>query len=177
MVAATHVDLDATGFRSDLRARLEDWTIRIPALAERKADIPDLWDEFFGDGEDACEITAELREALLLHDWPMNVRERGKTARRVRGLVAPGEVADIDRLPRAVAAPLYARQTRAVDVPAPLPASAEESTPGREVIIDALRRANGNVKQAAVDNDWHRTQLYRWIERLGIDKNQFRSGS
>jgi DNA-binding NtrC family response regulator len=177
VVAATHVDLDASGFRSDLLARLEDWTIRIPPLADRKADIPDIWDAFFADGEDAREMTPELREALLLHDWPMNVRELARTARRVRDLVAPGEMADIDRLPRALAAPLYARQTRAADVPELPPSSGDDSTPGREVIVDALRRANGNVKQAAIENDWHRTQLYRWMTRLGIDKNQFRSES
>jgi transcriptional regulator of acetoin/glycerol metabolism len=86
-------------------------------------------------------------------------------------------MADIDRLPRALAAPLYARQTRAADVPELPPSSGDDSTPGREVIVDALRRANGNVKQAAIENDWHRTQLYRWMTRLGIDKNQFRSES
>lgn len=175
VIAATHVDLEATGFRRDLLARLEDWTIRIPPIADRKADILDLWDFFFGAGDAAPPVTPELREALLLHDWPMNVRELAKTARRVRDLVAPGEVADIHRLPRAVSAPLYVRQPPVANNSAADSTPPDATSPGREVIIDALRRTNGNVKQAAMDNDWHRTQLYRWLERLGIDKDQYRS--
>ena len=31
-----------------------------------------------------------------------------------------------------------------------------------------------SVKQAAIDNGWHRTQLYRWLRRAGIDASRFR---
>lgn len=184
VVAATHVDLEVSGFRSDLFARLGDWIIRIPPLSARRADILELWEAFFGGPDQAPEMTAELREALLLYDWPMNVRELAKTARRVRELVGPGEVVDVDRLPLSIARPLYARQApitavtaraSAPDPSGPPPAVDDANTPGRDAIVAALRAAKGNIRKAALANGWHRTQLYRWMERLEIDKKQFRS--
>jgi transcriptional regulator of acetoin/glycerol metabolism len=52
----------------------------------------------------------------------------------------------------------------------------ESNTPGRQVIIDALVSARGNVKKVALENGWHRTQLYRWLKRLRIDPNRYRRG-
>lgn len=181
IVAATHVDLDASGFRLDLLARLSDWVIRIPRLADRRSDIMALWDHFCG--LPAPELAPEFREALLLYDWPMNVRELRKLARRSRELAQPGEPLPVACLPRAIQAPVLARLGRLV-VDAADPARAEEAdelptdanTPGRQVVVDALIASGGNVKKAALDNGWHRTQLYRWLRRLRIDPNQFRRG-
>lgn len=44
VIAATHVDLETSGFRRDLLAWLSDRVIRLPRLAERRVDIPELWD-------------------------------------------------------------------------------------------------------------------------------------
>ena len=62
-------------FRSDLYARLAQWTIRLPPLRERREDIPALTSALLG----RCDapgrpLTPDLQEALLVHDWPMNVR-------------------------------------------------------------------------------------------------------
>jgi transcriptional regulator of acetoin/glycerol metabolism len=38
----------------------------------------------------------------------------------------------------------------------------------------ALARAKGNVSLVAEQNGWHRTQVYRWIRRAGIDPDQYR---
>jgi transcriptional regulator with AAA-type ATPase domain len=178
VVAATHVDLDASGFRRDLLGRLGDWLIRIPRLSDRKSDILALWDHFCG--ELAPELTPEFREALLLYEWPMNVRELRKLARRTVELAQPGEPLDVHALPRALRAPLMPRLDRP-----PVGASRaaldefmidESNTPGRQVIIDALVSARGNVKKVALENGWHRTQLYRWLKRLRIDPNRYRRG-
>jgi DNA-binding NtrC family response regulator len=62
-------------FRSDLYARLAQWTTRLPALRERREDIPALTAALLGRCNAAERpLTPNLQEALLVHDWPMNVR-------------------------------------------------------------------------------------------------------
>jgi len=179
IVAATHVDLEASGFRRDLLARLGDWVLRIPRLADRKTDVLTLWNHFFGFTGNVPETTAEFREALVLYDWPMNVRELKRLARRITELAPPGEPVDVHMLPRAIRGPLMARleHASAASEPPPPPRPVDDSnTPGYEVIVGALTEAKGNVKQAAISNGWHRTQLYRWLKRLRIDPSTFRNG-
>jgi DNA-binding NtrC family response regulator len=175
IVAATHIDLEASAFRRDLLARLGDWVLRIPSLAERKADVLSLWEHFFGAEDSGLVTTAEFKEALLLYDWPMNVRELRKLARRVAELAPPGEPVDVHLLPRAIRQPLMTRMAGQAEAEEPLYEEVDDSnTPGRDVIIEALQATRGNVKQAAIDNQWHRTQLYRWLKRLRIDPSVYR---
>jgi len=62
-------------FRSDLYARLAQWTIRLPPLRERREDIPALTRALLGRCDASGRpLTPDLQEALLVHDWPMNVR-------------------------------------------------------------------------------------------------------
>jgi len=87
-------------------------------------------------------------------------------------------------LPRAIREPLMGRLTgEEVEVAAPErspsspsngPRSNDGNAPGKETLVEALRASKGNVKQAAIDNGWHRTQLYRWLRRSGIDPRSFR---
>jgi len=80
VIAATHRDLAddvATGgFRADLYSRLAGWVLRVPPLRERREDIIDLalavLDRWRGG---KLALSAPAAEALLLHDWPFNVRE------------------------------------------------------------------------------------------------------
>jgi DNA-binding NtrC family response regulator len=70
------VDLVQAGrFRSDLYSRLAQWTIRLPPLRERREDIPALTRHLLGrcDGL-GRKLSPDLAEALLVHDWPLNVR-------------------------------------------------------------------------------------------------------
>ena len=62
-------------FRSDLYARLAQWTIRLPPLRERREDIPALASSLLARCDAAGRrLTPDLQEALLVNDWPMNVR-------------------------------------------------------------------------------------------------------
>jgi two-component system response regulator HydG len=84
VVAATNRDLDAMvkdgKFRLDLLHRLKVGVIRMPALRDRKDDLPLLVNHFLKDltakhGKKATGITDQVRRAFAAYDWPGNVRE------------------------------------------------------------------------------------------------------
>jgi formate hydrogenlyase transcriptional activator len=84
LIAATNRNLAASvanhEFRSDLFYRLNVFPIRLPALRERRGDIPDLVRYFVRKfaarmGRTIETITMETMEALTHWDWPGNVRE------------------------------------------------------------------------------------------------------
>jgi DNA-binding NtrC family response regulator len=67
--------VQAGRFRADLYSRLAQWTIRLPTLRERREDIPALTTNLLGRCDGAGRrLTPDLAEALLVHDWPLNVR-------------------------------------------------------------------------------------------------------
>jgi DNA-binding NtrC family response regulator len=173
IVATTHLDLGATSFAADLLERLGQHILHVPPLTERKADILDLWDRFLGKPRPAPETTAAAREALLLYDWPMNVRELKRLARQTAELARPGEPLDVDVLPRDLRARLETRER--FDLDRRPPRIDDANTPGYHVLVRALEATHGNVKRAAHQNGWHRTQLYRWLRRLDIDPDTFRN--
>jgi DNA-binding NtrC family response regulator len=91
VIAASHVRLDeavARGtFRADLYYRLNVLTLEMPALRERREDVPALAETFFRDH--ARERPAHVRgfshgalEAMRAHHWPGNVRELHNRVRR-----------------------------------------------------------------------------------------------
>lgn len=84
LVGATNMDLEAEvaagHFRKDLFYRLNVYPVRVPALRERREDIPLLAETFrnrFADenGIEPPEISPEVQEQMMAYDWPGNVRE------------------------------------------------------------------------------------------------------
>jgi DNA-binding NtrC family response regulator len=79
VIAATHRDLAADvergTFRRDLFFRLKIVTMRLPALRERREDIPKLVDHFLSRYGQRHTITPETLRLLLSWHWPGNVRE------------------------------------------------------------------------------------------------------
>ncbi|HSH00719.1 MAG TPA: sigma 54-interacting transcriptional regulator, partial [candidate division Zixibacteria bacterium] len=75
-ISATHKDLHSAmergDFRQDLYYRLSALSFRIPALRERREDIPLLIQRFSAGS--SVEITQEALQALVAYDWPGNVR-------------------------------------------------------------------------------------------------------
>ncbi|KAF1693577.1 nitrogen regulation protein NR(I) [Pseudoxanthomonas koreensis] len=107
VIAATHQDLETLvqqgRFRADLLHRLDVVRLRIPALRERRSDIPLLADTFLHRaarrlGAGAKRFDPAARAALQVLDWPGNVRELQNLCWRLAAL-APGEtitVADLE---------------------------------------------------------------------------------
>jgi two-component system response regulator HydG len=84
LISATHRDLEAAvaegKFRQDLYYRLKVMTIKLPALRERREDIPLLAAHFIKElnvahGKHVTSIAEPIRKAMAAYDWPGNVRE------------------------------------------------------------------------------------------------------
>jgi sigma-54 dependent transcriptional regulator, acetoin dehydrogenase operon transcriptional activator AcoR len=100
LVAATHRDLEAMvadgRFREDLYARLASFTLALPPVRERRHDlgilIGSLLRRIAGDTADTVSFDFAAARAMLLHDWPRNVRELEKTLGAALALARGGPV-------------------------------------------------------------------------------------
>ncbi len=168
ILAATNrpVDGEDAAMRPDLLARLEEWPLVMPPLRERREDIPLLLAHLLAS---PVELAADAVEALLLHDWPDNVRGVRSLARRLDA-TRPSRVT-LDELPEAVRARFLER--RRSDGPIPPPPSAAAALTAA-ALADALRTSRGNVRQAAQALGVGRKTLYRRLQDWGIDPGEFR---
>jgi two-component system response regulator AtoC len=116
VVAATNRNLEemifAGGFRADLYYRLRVIELTVPALRERREEIPTLVDSFMAQyasqyKRPALPLSPQLRQRLMEYDWPGNIRELENVVRRLV-LLQDEQIAcvEIDRsLRRAASAP------------------------------------------------------------------------
>jgi DNA-binding NtrC family response regulator len=152
-------------FRSDLYARLAQWTIRLPPLRERREDIPALTRALLGRCDAADRpLTPDLQEALLIHDWPMNVRWLLNVL-SVAAIVTPsGALALGDEVRAALRKDL--------------PESAVPQREARELdkagLEDLLRRFQGRVAEMSRHLGITRPKLYRLLWAQGLEPAQFR---
>ena len=160
VIAATTADLGVLSeegkFRSDLYFRLNVVTVNLPPLRERREDIPLLFEYFVSQSAARMnrpkpEIKMALLYELMAHNWPGNVRElRNQADRFVLGLKdAIGQ-----NMP---------------DKPVPLSLAVEVFERG--LIIEELRRQNGNISRAAEAMQIAKTTLFDKIKKYGIEEH------
>jgi DNA-binding NtrC family response regulator len=164
VLAATNADIAreaAEGrFREDLLYRLNTVEIRLPALRDRREDIPDLAGAFLARTPPratpprARRFSAAAMEALLAHPWPGNVRELEHVVERA-SLLALGDEITVDDLM------LRAR----VEAPPKLEEMTLEQVE-RYLIERALAAQGGNVSEAARVLGLSRSALYRRLASL-----------
>jgi len=182
VIAATHRDLKsevaAGRFRQDLYYRLNVFTIHLPPLRERKADIPRLIDHFL-DGR--FHPSPEIVETLLSYDWPGNVRELQHCLERLAALRSEGALRAAD-LPSAL---LYHQASRSVGQLVAMVAETMEDLPlavitpkspvisidesERQAIAVALAATGRERARAAKILGIGRTTLYRKMKEYGMD--------
>jgi DNA-binding NtrC family response regulator len=184
-VAATNQDLQRRvqrgEFRSDLYFRLAQYTIALPALRERTADIPYLAQRFLE------EVSVELRrpvadvapdaiEHLVRHTWPGNVRELRNVVRQAvltsRDVVLRGGVIAAAlggaRAAGSTPIPVDGRSLKEIAIAAVRAAETQ-------AIADALRRTRGNKTQAARALQTDFKTLHLKMKELGIHARDFTS--
>src|SRR5689334_10414352 len=178
VLAATNRNLERevkTGkFREDLFYRLSVVTLRVPALSERRTDIPLLAERFLGlvldrEGHRQIALSEETVRTLVAYDWPGNVREL-ESAIEYAVLHARGNEIVPDDLP----AKLQSDQVRSA-ARSPLSALFEDLPAldelERRYLLYVLEVAGGNRTRAAEVLGIDRRTLYRMIERHGVDSN------
>jgi DNA-binding NtrC family response regulator len=169
VVAATNRDLERAvaeqQFRADLYYRLSVIVIRLPALRERREDIPLLVSAFLKTAWKRIgrqvELSSGALKLLLAHDWPGNVRQLENTIERIV-MFSPGSVVGADDLPTLL-------QNARRDTPAglfeDLPTLEEVERRYIEHVLQAVRR---NRTRAADVLGIDRRTLYRMADRYGI---------
>ena len=172
--AATNKDLQAEcaagRFREDLYYRLAVVPIQMPALRERREDVPALIGFFLdqvcqADERKPKRMAAGAVSMLMQHDWPGNVRELKNVVERMVILTGDADVigeGDVrDALPSVKPVKgAYQQGTPFKD----LVAAAE-----REFILAALEAHDHHVSNTAKDLQLERSHLYKKMRALGID--------
>jgi two-component system response regulator HydG len=175
VIAATNRDLAALAragsFREDLFYRLRVVALKVPALRDRREDIPDLVVHFIGRlndkyGRQVRRCSPEAMELLTAFDWPGNVRQLEHALEHAFVVTAEQEaVLPAASLPPEVAADLRpAASTAAEAALAPARAPVDERT----ATLEALAAAGGNKAKAARLLGLTRAGLYKRLKRLGI---------
>ena len=176
VISATHIDLEeavtAKRFRADLLARLAPVVLRLPPLRERRAEILALASEFVP----GVRFSPNAAEALLLADWPRNVREL-RSVVEVAALVAKDRTQirsrDLaERLPEAVR--LVRERGGASRSESEAPQGPHPLAERREELLALFEKHRGNVSKVAQELGKPRAQVYRWLGTLGLDPKQFR---
>ena len=170
VIVATHQDLpqlvrDGT-FRDDLYARLAEWPIAVPSLAERKADIPELVRWLVPPG---VTVSVDALEGLLLDPWPHNVRGL-RTALRQAEVRAAG--ATCERRVEIDLAHLGAELAGRIleDVPLVGAPRGPFERPTHAELTATLALYRGQISLVAAHFGKDRRQIYRWLEYAGIER-------
>lgn len=168
VIASTNQDLDCLmtegRFRKDLYFRLNVARVHLPALRDRKEDLPALLDGYVRKfslmlGRKVDGVTDEVLAALLRHDWPGNVRE-------LRNLV------------EAIFMTLRSRRISLADLPLPYRRSGDageiQREAERERLLAALLATKWNKRRAAEHLHWSRMTVYRKIAKYRLNSGEAR---
>jgi len=184
VIAATNVDLQAAveagTFREDLFYRLDVLPIRLPTLAERREDIPDLARYFCAEATARhrlphAALSEDLIHALQMTEWPGNVRQLSHAVEaaviRATGTGATQvERAHVFRDPLLGGGPAGA----ATEDEADRRLTFQEAT--RRFHADLLRRTfdetGWNVQEAARRLELTRSHVYNLIKAFGLERSR-----
>jgi transcriptional regulator with GAF, ATPase, and Fis domain len=199
IAATSRVALD-TGkhLQEAMLGRLGAQPIMLPPLRERIEDLPGLCAYFLREMTDGRTFEPDAFKALMLHDWPLNVRELLKVVTQAEVLSRSTPTIGFEHLPSAIAARIQyegqdEREDTTVDpeprspvdetpstgvVREPLAAAAttrvRRPAPTREELVTALTQSNGSVAQVARLLDRQYAVVWRIIQRYGIDAGSYR---
>jgi DNA-binding NtrC family response regulator len=170
VIAATNRDLETAykngTFRKDLYFRLNVVTLFVPALRERRSDIPMLvhWflDRYAPDSE--LHVASAAMKALMQYDWPGNVRELENCVERAVAL-GNGQVIDLGDLPPAIASGAPAQNTSSA------PPASRSAVLDPDLAGDSSRSSSPRPPMSTTDlEDIERATIQRVFEQVKGDK-------
>jgi two-component system, NtrC family, nitrogen regulation response regulator NtrX len=180
VVAATNKHLEEEirngSFREDLFYRLNVVPFKVPALRERRDDVPLLTGYFLDafcrrEGRELKLIVPEAMEAMKRYDWPGNVRELKNIVERLV-IMTPGGTITMNHLPDYLCAEANGKEAGGGRLDSVLELSSlrearEEFE--KEFIIQKLEENDWNVSRTAEAIELERSNLHRKIKSYGID--------
>jgi transcriptional regulator with GAF, ATPase, and Fis domain len=191
IVAATNKNLrqrsEEGSFREDLFYRLSVIHLTLPALRERKDEIPLLFAYFCDEAAETLKrrpvrMTPKLRDFLLSYPYPGNIRELRNLIYRISCLA--GDTADIEHLPEDTRPKTLGTTNRGsatgADSTAPAPASLSEAKRAasdeaeRSFLERGLQETGGTVAELARRCEMNRSHLQMLLKKHGIRSKDFR---
>jgi transcriptional regulator with PAS, ATPase and Fis domain len=195
IVCATHRDLTVLQregrFRGDLFARLNEYSLRLPPLRERKEDIFQLCRAMLArHGRPDLGLTFPFMTGLLHYDWPFNVRELEATIKRGIALCEGPEL-DAAHLPDVIKDLMKCYGQRGMtsrtgpasslgaasslgSAAGPTAAPPRSGVPTADELRSLLRDHKGNVAAVGREYGKERMQVHRWMKRYGINVDDYR---
>ena len=171
VLAATHRPLvalvDDGSFRADLYARLSAFTFTLPSLRDRRDDlgllVAAILPRVAGARAGALVLSEASADALLSHDWPLNVRELEQRM-KVAAVLAEDDRLELN-MARSIAPATAAAGGQSLS-------AANEAL--RAELIAKLIEHEGNVTHVSAAMGKPRPQVHRSLKRLGVDAGGFR---
>ena len=172
IIAATHRDLRALvhegRFREDLLARLGLLPLSVPPLRARREDLGILIRRIVKElprGLDRVRFELDALRMLLLHHWPLNVRELRRTLLAAIDLAGPVENSSVLVSPQHL--PPALELTQPTRTPSRLSEADQEL---RAQLVTLLARHRGNVAAVAREMGKPRSGVQRLMARLGVER-------
>ena len=169
VIAATNEDLFEAvkkgDFREDLYHRLNEFSIKVPPLKDRKEDLM-LFANYFLDSaneeleKDISGFSEKTITAFRNYNWPGNLRELKNVVKRAV-LLSEGDYISSSCLPSEVVA--------AKEKPEEQDYSLFKNKNEQEMILDALEKTHGNKSKAAKLLSIDRKTLYNKLKQYGIN--------
>ncbi len=170
-------DIAAGKFREDLYHRLSVVPIRVPGLAERRDDIPELVEYFMGQisqntGLPKRNVGADALAVLQSHDWPGNVRQLRNNVERLMILAGgePAAVITASMLPQDVGS-MIPNMPNGIGGEHLMSLALREAREvfEREYLLAQINRFGNNISRTAEFVGMERSALHRKLKALGID--------
>jgi transcriptional regulator with PAS, ATPase and Fis domain len=177
LVTATNQNLDMlaenNSFRSDLYYRVNTVQINLPALRERRDDIPLLTDYFLkrltqNNGKQINKISEEVYKRFIAYDWPGNIRELENIIERAYAVSIGEEITVTDLPTRLQAFPVQTRLSGTEPVFADRSLKELES----ERIRDLIENKKISIAETAQILGIGRTTLWRKMREFGISRDR-----
>lgn len=180
VISATNQDLESlileNRFRRDFYFRINVVPLHVPALRERREDIPLLVEHFVAGlreqtGRDIGGVSPDAMEQLLVHDWPGNVRELRSALEYAFVVCSSGEI-EHAHLPRLTSATNPLARFMAAGSHALAHESDGLSSKDREqraALVEALRTTRGNKSAAARILGVTRLTVLNRVRKYGVD--------
>jgi two-component system nitrogen regulation response regulator NtrX len=170
-------EIAAGRFREELFHRLNVVPVRVPSLAERREDVPELI-EFFMDqlaiasGLPKRAIAADAMAVLQSHEWPGNVRELRNNVERLMILTKGDPAAQVtsEMLPAEVSALVPTTPNGAGgEKLMSLPLREAREIFEKEYLVAQIARFSGNISRTAEFIGMERSALHRKLKSLGVE--------